>query len=212
MEIFPDIYSLLLKAYGKQNWWPGNRFEIMVSAILTQNTRWENVEKSLQNLKTHGITTFEDILSTPEETLKSLIKPSGFYNQKTERLKLLAKYVVSKGGLQELMKNDKHLLRNELLDIKGIGPETADSILLYALDKLIFPIDAYTKRFWMRFYGEKKTYGELQDTFHRALPKDLEIYKEMHALIVALCKNHCRKRPVCDGCPLSYHCKKIAQE
>lgn len=203
-----QVYSLLLKTYGKQNWWPGNRFEIMVSAILTQNTRWENVEKSLRNLKHYGIHRFEEILNTPDEKLKELIKPSGFYNQKAERLKLLAKYVVN-NGIQGLMKKDKRTLRKELLSIKGIGPETADSIILYALDKLVFPIDAYTKRFWTRFFGERKTYEELQKTFHKVLPKDLEVYKEMHALIVELCKNHCKKKPLCNICPLSKNCKKI---
>ncbi len=212
MFIWVDIYKCLLKTYGKQNWWPGDRFEIMVSAILTQNTRWENVEKSLQNLRNQEITTFEEILNTPEETLKSLIKPSGFYNQKAERLKLLAEYVIANKGIYGLMKKNKNVLRNELLSIKGIGPETADSILLYALDKLIFPIDAYTKRFWMRFFGEQKRYHELQNIFHKALPKDLEIYKEMHALIVELCKNHCRKKMMCNSCPLSKKCKKITDD
>jgi endonuclease-3 related protein len=183
----------------------------MVSAVLTQNTRWENVEKSLENLKNAGVNSFEDILKVPEETLKSLIRPSGFYNQKAERLKFLAEYVIANKGIHGLMKKNKNVLRNELLSIKGIGPETADSILLYALDKLVFPIDAYTKRFWKRFFGEKKSYHELQEIFHKELPKDLEVYKETHALIVELCKNHCKKKPMCDSCPLSKECKKITQ-
>ena len=203
------IYSLLLKHYGKQNWWPGNRFEIVISAILTQNTRWENVEKSLENMRRKGIDSFKKILELDDGALKELIRPSGFYNQKAERLKILSEYMESQGGLEKLFSKNKHKLRKELLALKGIGPETADSILLYAGDKLIFPIDAYTKRFWKRFFGEEKTYHELQEIFHKELPRDLEAYKEMHALIVELCKNHCKKRPLCDSCPLSEHCKKI---
>ena len=194
-----DVYNKLLEKYGYQNWWPVHQgqnsiVEITVGAVLTQNTSWKNVEKALENLINHNMLDFEKIYSSDIELLKELIKPAGFYNQKAKTLKAVSKLF--------LEKNYENIARDELLNIKGVGKETADSIMLYALNKPFFVIDAYTKRFLSRlgFVGDKIDYDSLQSFITQNIEKDLEIYKEFHALIVKHCKELCTKKPKCDVC------------
>ena len=209
-EIIYDIYKILLNYYGHQNWWPAEtRYEVVVGAILTQNTSWKNVEKAINNLKNENLLDEEKILNVDEDKLKELIKPAGFYNLKAKRLKNVTKFIVDNyGNTEEMAKTDKDTLtlRTELLSINGVGKETADSILLYALDRESFVVDAYTKRMFSRLgiINEKAKYDEIKEIFEKSLPKDLELYKEYHALIVEHCKKFCRKKPLCDNCPIVF--------
>ena len=180
-------YEKLLKAYGPQAWWPMRRgfapkeWEVCVGAILTQNTNWRNVERALDNLIKNKVVTPEATLKTSAKKLELLVRPSGFYKQKAERLKALAKFVLGFGSFDNFKKVERH----ELLKVKGIGPETCDSILLYACERPCFVIDAYTKRF-VRSLGLKaaQDYESLRSYFEMRLPKDVTLYKEFHALIV----------------------------
>ncbi|WP_297889063.1 endonuclease [Sulfurihydrogenibium sp.] len=206
MMLIFQVYKELLKYYGYQNWWPvhegQNRIvEVSVGAVLTQNTSWSNVEKSLENLISANCLNFECLVDIDLEVLKNLIKPSGFYNQKAKTLKELSKLFLSKENIE----------REDLLAVKGIGKETADSILLYALDKPYFVTDSYTKRLFYRmgFIKEKISYDELQSFITESIPKDIDIYKEFHALIVKYCKELCTKKPKCGGCFLSCNFKKV---
>ena len=201
-----NLYKQLSSTYGKQNWWPLSGYmekfdEVSIGAILTQNTSWKNVEKALENLVSAKILSLEDVLEIDEEFLKNLIRPAGFYNQKAKRLKNFAKSVLS-------VKKEK-INRQFLLSINGIGKETADTILLYGLDKLTFVVDAYTKRLFYRLGvidNEKIEYDRLKSLIEKNIPEDLEVYKEFHALIVEHCKNLCRKKPICDKCFLKDWC------
>lgn len=182
------IYEKLLKQFGPQGWWPTRRnfnpreWEICVGAILTQNTNWNNVERALENLSNSGILTPEDVSKINTRKLETLIKPSGFYKQKAECIKEFAKFVLSFGTFEKFRKNVK---RSELLKVKGIGFETADSILLYACNRAYFVIDSYTKRFLRSLRIEtKEDYESLRVYFEKNLPRKIEIYKEFHALIV----------------------------
>ena len=207
-NIIYNIYKILLNHYGKQNWWPAEtRYEVVVGAILTQNTSWKNVERAINNLKNKNLIDERKILNIEENKLKELIKPAGFYNLKAKRLKNVTKFIVEKyGNTEKMAKSDKDTLtlRSELLSINGVGKETADSILLYALDRESFVVDSYTKRMFSRLgvISEKAKYDEIKEIFEKSLPKDLEIYKEYHALIVEHCKRFCRKNPLCDNCPI----------
>lgn len=181
------LYEKLLEKHGRQNWWPAeSRYEVVVGAVLTQNTNWKNVEKALGNLKKENVLEEKQILEITQERLEELIKPSGFYRQKAERLKLVTKKWIE-------IKNSSastEQLRKELLSVKGIGKETADSILLYALNRKIFVIDAYTRRFVKAELGrEFVEYDDYRSYFESCLPSDLELYKEYHALIVEWGKN-----------------------
>ncbi len=202
------IYKRLFRAMGPQDWWPGRtRFEVMVGAILTQNTAWTNVEKAIKNLRGAGALTPEKMSSLPVEKLASLIRPSGYYNVKSLRLKSLLRYMRSKYGLNigRMARVPTQRLREELLSVSGIGKETADSMLLYAFDKPVFVVDAYTKRFLTRhgIASLEHEYDDIQNMFTEALPKDAGIYNEYHALIVNLGKNHCRPSNYdCSTCPL----------
>ncbi len=201
-----NLYKQLSSTYGKQNWWPLSGYmekfdEVSIGAILTQNTSWKNVEKALENLVSAKILSLEDVLEIDEEFFKNLIRPAGFYNQKAKRLKNFAKSVLS-------VKKEK-INRQFLLSINGIGKETADTILLYGLDKLTFVVDAYTKRLFYRLGvidNEKIEYDKLKSLIEKNIPEDLEVYKEFHALIVEHCKNLCRKKPICDKCFLKDWC------
>ena len=216
-EIIYDIYKILLNYYGHQNWWPAEtRYEVVVGAILTQNTSWKNVEKAINNLKNENLLEEEKILNVDEDKLKELIKPAGFYNLKAKRLKNVTKFIVDNyGNTEEMAKTDKDTLtlRAELLSINGVGKETADSILLYALDRESFVVDAYTKRMFVRLgiIDEKAKYDDIKILFERHLPKDLEVYREYHALIVEHCKRFCRKKPLCDNCPIRTFCKLLSR-
>ncbi|MEW6748801.1 MAG: endonuclease III domain-containing protein [Candidatus Micrarchaeota archaeon] len=174
------LYRELLSEYGPQRWWPADsRYEVVVGALLTQNTNWKNVEKAIANLKEAGLLSPEKLLETQNPELETLIRPSGFYRQKAERLKALTERYL------ELLERGTEPTREDLLDVKGVGKETADSILLYAFDLPYFVIDAYTRRFCAHhqlFQG--KEHDDYRQFFESSLPKDVSLYKEYHALIV----------------------------
>jgi endonuclease III related protein len=204
-----EIYGCLLRHYGPQNWWPGDTaFEMMVGAILTQNTNWGNVEKAIANLKAAGALDPHAINEMPEKRLAELIRPSGYFNIKSRRLKSYINYFVKYyGGDADKMRDAEfNRLREEVLAVNGIGPETADSILLYALGLPTFVVDAYTKRIFSRhgFFPELADYHEVRRFFMDRLPADTKLYNEYHALIVRLAKDKCLKRGGrCAICALS---------
>ena len=203
-----NIYNKLRSHFGPRHWWPAKTpFEVMVGAILTQNTAWSNVEKAINNLKRKKLLTPQKMMRVPAKNLKTLIRPSGFYNEKAKKLKNFAEFLIkfSNGNVDKLKSYNASTLRRKLLSVKGIGPETADSILLYALDKPVFVVDAYTKRIFARhkLLPRDATYEETQKFFTRALPRKTKLFNEYHALIVEVGKNYCRKkRPLCEICPL----------
>lgn len=201
------IYDRLYRTYGPMHWWPGETaFEVMVGAILTQNTSWRNVEKAIQNLKARKVLNVRGIHQLKRNQLASLIKSSGYFRIKADRLKAFVNFLVENydGKLRKMMKEGVETLRQKLLDVKGIGPETADSILLYGLKKPIFVVDAYTKRILSRhgILSEKASYEEVQKLFMDHLPHDEKLFNEYHALLVHLGKTRCKKTPRCDICPL----------
>ena len=199
------IYNKLLGCYGKQHWWPADtRDEIIIGAILTQNTRWHNVSKAIVNLKENHLCSLTALAEEDSKLIADLIKPAGYYNVKAARLqniaRLLKEWQPSKLEIGEA--------RKFLLSLKGIGPETADSILLYAYDIPSFVIDTYTIRLFSRviLLPEKKNYSFYQEFFMENLDRDPVIYNEYHALIVQHAKSRCQKVPLCDQCPLSQLC------
>ncbi len=203
----PRIYAVLRKTFGHQQWWPGDTpFEIMVGAILTQNTAWTNVEKAILNLKKAKKLSFEGLRRIPKKDLARLIRPAGYFNVKADRLKCFMEFLEREcgGDLSKLKREAMPALREKLLAVKGVGPETADSILLYALDKTSFVIDAYTKRIFSRHGLAKdfEPYERWRELFTRALPENRDLYNDFHAQIVRTGKDHCRKVPRCEGCPL----------
>jgi len=202
-----EIYRRLYHAFGPQRWWPGETpFEIAVGAILTQNTNWGNVEKAIENLKRDEALNVESINNMKMERLASLIKPAGYFNVKAKRLKAFISFLRNEyhGSLKRMKKEEMQTLRVRLLQVHGVGPETADSILLYALEKPVFVIDAYTKRILSRhiLMEYDKSYEEFQKIFHSSLKRDVKLFNEYHALFVRLGKTYCRKKPICKGCPL----------
>lgn len=205
---FQQIYTLLHDHFGPQGWWPGDSpFEVMIGAILTQNTNWENVRKAIANLKEAGILSFPALSALPVDELALLIKPCGYFNIKAKRLKNLLEMIAERynGQLEILLNEDLATGREALLSVKGIGPETADSILLYAANHPIFVVDTYTHRIFSRHHltAEENDYHSLQEEFHDRLPAEATLYNEYHALIVALGKDYCRKKnPRCGACPL----------
>lgn len=201
-----DIYEALLARFGPQHWWPGDSpLEIAVGAVLTQNTAWTNVERAIANLKAKRLLDLDRLAALPPSRLAPLIRSAGFHNLKARRLHALLGWLRDSGGFAGLRLIRTGELRRRLLAINGIGPETADSILLYALGRPSFVIDAYTRRILHR-YGLIKgnePYDELKALFERSLPRSARRYNEYHALIVRLAKTHCRATPVCTGCPLA---------
>jgi endonuclease-3 related protein len=202
-----NIFRTLLSSFGKRNWWPGEtELEIIVGAILTQNTSWKNVEKAINNMKAQGVLDVDTLHTITKDQLGEIIKPSGFYNQKSSRLKLFINVLHENfnNSMDNLEYYDINDLRNLLLGISGIGPETADSILLYALNRPVFVVDAYTKRFLKnhQLYDGKGKYDDVQQFFMTNLPHDTYLFNEFHALIVCLCQNYCKKKPECIMCPL----------
>jgi len=202
-----EVYDRLLAAFGPQHWWPGESpFEVMVGAVLVQNTAWKNVEKAINTLKDEDLLEPHALYRVPVEELEEWIRPAGYYRIKARRLRNLLHFLITRyhGSLEAMFRNDVSTLREELLSVNGIGPETADSILLYAGGLPTFVIDTYTHRVLARhgWIGFDADYYELQDHFDSALPKDAALYNEYHALLVRLGHTHCRKRPKCDGCPL----------
>jgi len=205
------IYQRIHESFGPQHWWPAETsFEVIIGAILTQQTSWNNVEKAISNLKKEQLLNPEKIRDAKKEKLEELIRPSGYYRQKTKKLKNFINFLWEKydGNLEKLFNQNISELRKELLSVNGIGKETADSIILYAAEKPIFVIDAYTVRIMNRLgITSEKDYGMLQKLFEENLPKDVQLFNEFHALIVHLGKNYCKKKPICDGCPLKIKCK-----
>jgi endonuclease-3 related protein len=206
-NLLMEIYSKLYQAYGPRDWWPGETsFEVMVGAILTQNTSWRNVEKAIQRLKEKRVLSPEGIFRLKKSQLASLIKSSGYYRIKADRLQAFINFLFEEfgGDLKKMGRERPGKLREKLLGVKGIGPETADSILLYGLKKPIFVVDAYTKRILSRHgvISEKASYEEVQKLFINYLPFDEKLFNEYHALLVYLGKTVCKKIPRCEICPL----------
>lgn len=209
-----EAYSRLFDFFGKQRWWPtttaAKETEVIIGAILTQNTSWKNVEKAIFNLAAAGMVDFRKIAVAKKEKIARLIRPSGYYNQKAERLQMFAKYVVGNynGDIRLLLRKGAAELREELLNLKGIGPETADSILLYAAGKAAFVVDAYTRRIFSRIgvCSEGIPYHELQQLITESLHREMKtaaVFTQYHALLVELGKKACVKRnPLCNACPL----------
>jgi endonuclease III related protein len=221
---------MLLSSFGKQGWWPlieykgtnptktgsingyhpgkydlpvveSQKFEICIGAILAQNTSWLNAEKAIVNLKKNKLLDAKCILNTNIKSLASAIRPAGYYNQKAKKLKIFSKFFIELNG--------KVPSRMELLELWGIGKETADSILLYSYKQPVFVVDSYTKRIFERLGYREAEYDELQQLIENNLPKDYKIYNEFHALLVELAKRHCRTKPVCIGCVMEKKCKKL---
>ena len=206
-QTLTEIYQRLWDRYGPQHWWPGEtRFEIIVGAVLTQNTNWNNVEKAIANLKNANALSPEKLHTMAVEYLAPLIRPAGYFNQKSARLKVLVDWLFDRydGSLDALAQLPASTLRENLLALKGIGPETADSICLYAFDKPVFVVDAYTARIFGRhgFLEPGCGYADIQDLFHGSLEADVSLFNEFHALIVRVGKDHCKRKAACDGCPL----------
>ena len=203
-RIFLRLYSV----FGPQYWWPADSsFEVIVGAILTQNTNWSNVEKAIVTLKKKKLLNPRVFFKLSSHRLAGLIKSAGYYNIKAARLKNFIRFffVMYAGDIKSMGSQDLMILRQQLLTVKGIGPETADSILLYAFNKPVFVIDAYTKRMLCRhrLLAEDATYEQAQDIFMRNLRNDAGLFNEYHALLVKLCKDYCyRHNPECEICPL----------
>jgi len=206
-------YRLLLARHGPQHWWPGETpFEVMVGAVLTQNTAWTNVERAIASLKAADALNCAAILALADAELAALIRPAGYFNVKAGRLKALCRFLTERGVAerpQELSgQGGLAELRRELLAVHGVGEETADSILLYALGQPSFVVDAYTRRAFARLglLTGAESYREVQQHFEHHLPRELALYNEYHALIVRLGKDHCRPKPRCTDCPLNSIC------
>ncbi len=225
-----EAYRKLLKAYGPRGWWPvtvkpskgpvyrpghqgrlteRQRVEVCVGAILTQNTNWKNVESALRTLHGAGARDLRGILKTPSRRLEALVRPSGYFRQKAKKLKIFARHALSRGrSIGKWLDAPLDSLREELLSLWGVGPETADSILLYAGGRPVFVVDAYAVRIGRRAgWFRRHDYDHVQRFFTRKLPKDAAVYAEFHALLVELAKRHCRATPSCPGCPLKEGCR-----
>ncbi len=201
------MFEILFGHFGPQHWWPGDSpFEMMVGAVLTQNTNWKNVEKAIDNLKSKGLLSVDAIHRTPLPELAEKIRPAGYFNIKAKRLKNLIQFIYEQydGDLNVLLGEETRKLREGLLSIKGVGPETADSMVLYAAGRPIFVIDTYTHRILSRhgMADNEVSYYELQEIFMNHLPEDSALFNEFHALIVKTGKAFCRKKPFCSECPL----------
>lgn len=208
VKYFKLIYELLLAEFGPQHWWPAeSRFEIIVGAVLIQNTNWLNAKKAIINLKQKDLLTFEVLSALSQEELASYIRPCGYYNLKAKRLLNLLQMIHEKyeGNFEKLFLQDFETARNSLLSVKGIGPETADCILLYCGEMPVFVVDAYTHRIFSRhcLVEEESDYHSLQEYFMNNLEHDVQLFNEYHALIVQMGKTFCKKsKPLCEQCPL----------
>jgi endonuclease-3 related protein len=208
-SFIPESYNALFSRWGHQHWWPAQtRLEMMMGAILTQNTAWTNVEQAISKLRKNRPLTFQSLEQASTEEIAEWIRPAGYFNQKAGYIKSMVETIRERfnGSLNKLFALDTPTLRNELLSWKGIGPETADSILLYAGKRPVFVVDGYTKRFLLRhgWCDEKASYDAIAKLFTDNLPADAQLYNEYHALIVQLGKEHCKAKPNCNGCPLEY--------
>ncbi len=206
-ELLQELYQKLYDAFGPQGWWPGETpFEVILGAILTQNTNWKNVALALTDLKAEGLLDPQVLRAMPDAELAQRLRPAGYFNIKTQRVKNFLDFFYRQyhDSLEEMARVDLGTMRAALLTVKGIGPETADSILLYALNQPTFVVDAYTYRVLSRhnLAPEAPSYEELQALFMDHLPADVPRYQEFHALLVKVGKDFCRPRPRCPGCPL----------
>ena len=202
-----EVYESLLTRFGPQNWWPGESpFEVMVGAMLVQNTAWKNVQHAIDNLREEGLLSLDALRSMPLEELAELIRSAGYFRLKAARLHNLLEFLHDRydGSIQTMREHDTDTLRRELLSVNGIGPETADSILLYALDRPTFVVDTYTHRVLARhgWIGYDADYHTIQELFENSLEEDVSLYNEFHALLVRVGHLYCRKTPQCEDCPL----------
>lgn len=209
-----EFYKRAFTHFGNQNWWPAeSKLECAIGAILTQNTSWKNAEKAINTLKDKSLIDMDKLHMIPTNDLSYLIRPSGYYRIKAKRLKNFIKFIIEKydGKIENMLKEKTDTLRDELLCINGIGPETADTIILYALEIPVFVIDKYTYRILTRhgLIPGKTTYQEMQKLMEDSIEKNHEIYNEFHALIVKVGKEHCKKTPQCTGCPLEYDIRQV---
>ena len=202
------LYVQLYRFYGPQQWWPAQtKLEIIVGAVLTQNTAWANVEKAIANLKRHKVLTIKKLLCLSDKKLAQLIRPAGYYTIKTKRLKSLLRFIATeyRGRIDEMAREPLAVIRRKLLAVHGVGEETADSIILYALEKTQFVVDAYTKRIFARhkfIRSDTVCYQDTQTLCMRNLKRDAQLFNEYHALLVRLAKDYCKKRaPLCAQCP-----------
>lgn len=211
-----SVYTTLFDHYGPQQWWPGDTpFEVMVGAVLTQNTAWSNVEKAINNLKGADALDAQIIAALESSTLAELIRPAGYFNVKAKRLQNFCRWLLEQGGETTLQQWDDAKLRHGLLSVNGVGPETADDMLLYAFQRPIFVIDAYTRRIFSRLglISGDEGYEPLRHLFEQQLAQphkgqQTQLFNEYHALIVIHAKVACRTKPLCDNCCLRRSCRK----
>lgn len=210
---FNDIYKRLFKEYGQQHWWPGDTpFEVMVGAVLTQNTSWKNVEAALSNIKQHELLDCKKLIALPSNQLAKLLRPVGYFNVKAQRLQSYCRWYDGAGQFSKLRKLDTVVLRQRLLSVHGVGPETADDITLYAFERDVFVIDAYTRRLFCRLgmIDGTESYERLRELFESKLRRSVDkvtLFKEYHALIVHHAKHFCTARkPKCSDCCLQSVC------
>lgn len=202
------MYAILEKYFGDLGWWPAkSRFEVIVGAVLTQNTAWVNVEKAIRALKKEKLMTAAALAAAPSPKIETAIRPAGYFRVKSDRLKTVCRFLLDEcnGRVAALKNDDAGVLRAKLLAVKGIGPETADSILLYALDKPVFVVDAYTRRIFSRhgIVKEDVGYEELRSLVEAVFFGDKRVFNQLHALLVETAKNYCKKRSwLCGECPL----------
>lgn len=202
-----QMFALLYARYGPQRWWPAESpTEVVIGAILTQNTAWRNVERAIAALKSLGLIDWIRLRELPENQLAEIVRPAGTFRVKAGRLKSFVEVLFRdyNGRLESLCGGDLQVARARLLAIPGIGPETADAILLYAANRPTFVVDAYTRRVLRRhmLIDGAASYDATQEIFHQSLPRDVRMFNEYHALLVQVAKEHCRSRPACEGCPL----------
>lgn len=209
------LYQCLLETYGPQGWWPAqSRFEVLVGAILTQNTAWLRVEQAIAGLRRTGLMQAETLATCPATELECAIRPAGYFRVKAGYLKDFCRRFLECGGFAAFDAMETAALRQQLLGLRGIGPETADSMLLYAFDRPVFVVDAYTRRLLRRLGHDREAtlpYGALQTWLHEKLAANTAIYNEFHALIVTHGKSHCRARPACADCVLRPACAGAGQ-
>jgi endonuclease-3 related protein len=201
------VFDRLLRTLGPQEWWPGESpFEVLVGAVLVQNTSWKNVERAIANLRDAGVLQPRSLYALSPSELEQLIQPAGYFRVKAKRLRNLLRFVVEQydGSLEAMREVETSRLREELLSINGVGPETADSILLYALGKPAMVVDAYTHRIWARhgWIGYDTDYHQLQEAVMGGLPDEVPLFNELHALIVNVGHHWCKRAPKCQQCPL----------
>lgn len=208
-EKLTEIYDILLETFGHQNWWPGDTpFEIIIGAILTQNTSWTNVSKAIDNIKAANLMSAEKLHRFDNSRLEALIKPSGYFRLKAKRLKNFLDWLFDnyQGDLENIKNISTDYLRQQLLSINGIGEETADSILLYGFGRPKFVVDTYTARIMTRhsLIEPGADYQSLQYLFEANLPTDVKLFNEFHALLVCIGKDFCKPKAKCDKCPLRH--------